>query len=187
MGPESPDDDARLMLEFQAGDAAGFERLFQRYSGPLVAFLGRMVPDRGRAEELAQETFVRVYNARDRYQARARFSSWIFGIAHNLALNELDRAYRGRERPLAPAHEDTHADPGPDLDQLLDAKRTAGRIEVALARLPDRQKAALSLRSEHGLGYEEIASTLGTSVSSVKSLIHRARERLLAELDEVRS
>ena len=54
MGPESPDDDARLMLEFQAGDAAGFERLFQRYSGPLVAFLGRMVPDRGRAEELAQ-------------------------------------------------------------------------------------------------------------------------------------
>ena len=175
------------MLQFQAGDRRAFEALFARYSAPLVAFLGRMVPDRGRAEELAQEVFIRIYNAKDRYEPRAKFSTWLFGIAHNLALNELALAYRGRERPLEPVHEASFKDANPAADDQLEAKRTAARIESALTRLPDRQRAALFLRTEQGLGYDEIAEALDTTVSSVKSLLHRARERLLAELEEVRA
>ena len=180
------DEDARLMLRFQAGDRRAFEELFHRFTPPLLGFLARMVADRGRAEELAQEVFVRVYNARERYEPRARFSTWIFGIAHRLALNELSRAYRGRERPLEGGAEREVADPAPGTDEHLDAVRLGERLERALARLPERQRAALALRSERGMGYEEIAETLGTSVSSVKSLLHRARERLLAEVVEAR-
>ena len=182
-----PDEDARLMLAFQAGDRGAFEDLFARYTHPLIGFLSRMVPDRGRAEELAQEVFVRVYGAKERYEPRAKFSTWIFGIAHNLALNELDRAYRRREQPLEPEHEQMSATAPGNIDDQLDAKRTASRIASALERLPARQKAAVTLRSEQGLGYEEIADVMGTSVSSVKSLLHRAREKLLVELEEVRS
>ncbi len=184
MSPETVDEDARLMLQFQAGDPSAFETLFARYSARLVGFLGRMVPDRGRAEELAQEVFVRVYEARERYQARARFSTWVFGIAHNLALNELDRAYRRRERPLESEHVGATPDGAAGVDEQLDAKRAADRLARAMARLPDRQRAAMSLRSEHGLAYDEIAAALDTSVASVKSLLHRARERLLVELAE---
>jgi RNA polymerase sigma-70 factor (ECF subfamily) len=186
MGPHV-DEDVRLMLEFQAGDRRAFETLFERYSAPLVRFLGRMVPDRGRAEELAQEVFVRVYGAKERYEPRARFSTYVFGIAHNLALNELARAYRGRERPLLEGDEELHADAGPAADEALDAQRTAQRLQAALLRLPERQRAAVVLRSEQGLSYDEIAETLGASVSSVKSLLHRAREQLLCALQETRS
>ena len=185
MGSRQPDEDARLMLSFQAGDRQAFEQLFARYTGPLVGFLTRMVRDRGRAEELAQETFVRVYKARERYEARAKFSTWLFGIAHNLALNELDRAYRGREKPLETEHQNLYADPAAGSDEEVAAHELAGRIEEALAGLPERQRSALLLRSERDMGYEEIAQVLGTSVSSVKSLLHRAREKLLVELEGV--
>ena len=172
------------MLAFQAGDRAAFESLFRRHTPALVSFLARMVKDRGRAEELAQEVFIRIYNARERYEARARFSTWMFGIAHNLALNDLDRAYRRRERPLEPGARELGADPAPGPDQQLDARRAGERLENALAKLPERQRAALLLRSNEGLAYDEIAEALGVSRSSVKSLIHRARERLSVPLRE---
>ncbi len=101
MASPEADADAKLMLAFQAGDRAAFESLFRRHTPALVNFLARMVKDRGRAEELAQEVFIRIYNARERYEARARFSTWMFGIARNLALNDLDRAYRRYERPVS--------------------------------------------------------------------------------------
>ena len=179
------DDDAALMLAFKAGDRAAFETLFRRYTPPLLNFLARMLRDRARAEELAQEVFIRIYNAAGRYEARARFSTWMFGIARNLALNDLDRAYRRRERPVSEPHELDFADPAPDAAEQLDAQRLAATLGLALAHLPERQRAALLLRSEQGLGYKEIAEVLETSVSSVKSLLHRAREALLAELKEV--
>ncbi len=169
------------MLAFQAGDRGAFEALFRRYTAPLVTFLARMVPDRGRAEELAQEVFLRIYNARERYEPRARFSTWMFGIAHNLALNELALAYRKREQALGPEVAPV-ADPAAAADDQLDAKRAADRLQLALTRLPDRQRSALLLRAEQGLSYEEIGEAVGSSVSSVKSLLHRARESLLREM-----
>jgi RNA polymerase sigma-70 factor (ECF subfamily) len=172
------------MLAFQAGDRAAFEALFRRHTPPLVSFLARMVKDRGRAEELAQEVFIRIYSARERYQAKARFSTWMFGIAHNLALNDLDRAYRKRERPLGDGAEIRSPDPSPGPDQQLDARRAGERLETALSGLPERQRAALLLRAQQGLAYDEIAEALGVSRSSVKSLIHRAREGLARQLDD---
>ena len=172
------------MLRFQGGDRGAFETLFHRYMPRLVSFLGRMVPERARAEELAQEVFVRVYQARDRYEPTALFSTWVFGIASNLALNELARAHRRREHPWEEPIAARVADPEPRADESLVAKRTAAQLEAGLQRLPDRQRAALLLRVEEELGYGAISEALGVSTASVKSLIHRARENLLAALAE---
>jgi len=176
------DDDARLMLAFQAGDRRAFETLFARYTPRVLTFLTRMVRDRARAEELTQDVFVRIYNAADRYEARARFSTYVFGIAHNLALNELARAHRKHEQSQGDLADLGAIDPAPGVEDQLDASRMRVRLERALATLPERQRAAVLLRSEQGLDYEEIAGSLGTTVSSVKSLLHRAREALLAAL-----
>jgi RNA polymerase sigma-70 factor (ECF subfamily) len=172
------DEDAQLMVRFQEGDRGSFDALFQRYTPPLVNFLARMVPERARAEELAQEVFVRIYQARERYQPTARFSTYLFGIAHRLALNELDRAYRKREQSLEDTH-DTLADPAPPADDQLAGAQAAEALERGLARLPERQRAALLLRTQQDLGYDEIAGVIGTSSASVKSLLHRARANLL--------
>ena len=185
MADPEADADAGLMLDLQAGDRAAFETLFQRHTPRLVSFLARMVKDRGRAEELAQEVFIRIYNARERYEARARFSTWIFGIAHNLALNDLDRAWRRRERPIEGEAETRQADPAAGPEEQVDAQRTCERIEAALLELPERQRAALLLRTNEGLGYDQIAEALGVSMASVKSLIHRARAGLSEKLPEV--
>ena len=170
------------MLAFQRGDRRAFDALFARYTPRVLAFLTRMVRDRGRAEELTQDVFVRIYNAAARYEPRARFSTYVFGIAHNLALNELARAHRKYERSTSDLTEAAGADPRPTADEQLDGERMRGRLERALATLPERQRAALLLRSEQDLDYDEIAETLETTVSSVKSLLHRAREAVLAAL-----
>jgi RNA polymerase sigma-70 factor (ECF subfamily) len=177
------DDDARLMLAFQKGDRRAFDELFERYTPRLHSFLTRMVRDRGRAEELTQDVFVRLYTAAERYQARTRFSTYVFGIASNLALNHLARAWRQREHARSDGlPEPVAAGPGPM--ELLEAARTQQALERALGELPERQRAALLLRAHEDMGYEEIAAALGTSVPSVKSLLHRAREALLARLGE---
>ena len=170
------------MLAFRDGDRHAFETLFALYTPRVLTFLTRMVRDRARAEELTQDVVVRIYNAAGRYEAKARVSTWIFGIAHNLALNELARAHRRYEQSADELAELPAADPAPSADEQLEADYTRRRLEQALAKLPERQRAALLLRSEQGLGYDEIAQALATSVSSVKSLIHRARAALLADL-----
>jgi len=172
------------MLQVRGGDRRAFEALFRRYTPPLVNFLARMVPERDRAEELAQEVFLRIYQARDRYEPKARFSTWMFSIAHNLALNELNRSYRKRERPLEDPVVERMEDPQPGVEERLEGMRRVQAVERGLAELPERQRAALLLRVEQGLGYAEIGEVMGATSASVKSLIHRAREGLLARLGE---
>jgi RNA polymerase sigma-70 factor (ECF subfamily) len=173
------------MLRFREGDRGAFDALFRRYTPPLVRFLARMVADPARAEELAQDVFVRIHQARERYEPQARFSTWLFGIARRVALNELDRAWRRRERPL---DEDPRvagiASGEPSADERIDAARSGRALGAALARLPERQRTALLLRCEEGMSYEEIAGVLDASTASVKSLLHRARESLLAALED---
>ena len=91
---DAPDEDARLMLAFCAGDGAAFDALFRRWAAPLLRYLERMLRDAAAAEELVQEVFLRVHGARERYQPQARFSTWLYRIATNLALNELRRPRR---------------------------------------------------------------------------------------------
>ena len=171
------DEDVRLMLALRDGDGRAFDALFERWAARVLRFVERMVGERGVAEELVQETFVRVWRARERYAPEARFSTWLFTIAGNAARNELRRPFRHAAHesvdddgaPLDLASED------PPSDELVDARRTGQDLESALAGLPERQREALWLRAVEGLSYAEVAEALATSEKSVKALIHRAR------------
>jgi RNA polymerase sigma-70 factor (ECF subfamily) len=179
------DEDVRLMLSFREGDATAFDALFERWARPLFRYLERMVRDPGAAEELVQEAFLRVYRARERYEPDARFSTWLYRIATNLALNELRRPRR------RDPHESLDGPQSPELaaglpatDEVADARRRTERLEVALAELPERQRAALWLSAVEGLSYAEVADSLEVSESAVKALVHRARSSLAGRLDE---
>lgn len=183
---QSRDPDVRLMLAFREGDESALSDLYRRWAGPLLRFLERMVRERSTAEELMQETFLRVHGARERYTADARFSTWLFRIGRNLALNELDRA-RNKVPHLVVGEGGGEASERSALtlvsdrgrvDDLVDARREAKRVEVELARLPERQRSALWLAAVEGHSYAEIAEVLGTTPSSVKALVHRARRNL---------
>jgi RNA polymerase sigma-70 factor (ECF subfamily) len=173
------DEDVRLMLAFRDGDEGAFEALFRRWGGRLLRFLERMVRDRAVAEELVQETFLRVHRSRERYAPEARFSTWLYTIAANAARNELRRPFR-RAAHTSTDTEDAPelAAEGPSVDDQADARRAGSRVEAALEALPERQRAALWLCAVEGLSYSQIAEALGTTEKSVKALIHRARVAL---------
>ena len=173
-------EDVRLMLACRAGDDVAFGVLFRRWSSPLLRYLERMVGDASAAEELVQETFLRVHRARERYSPDARFSTWLYTIANHLALNELRRPRRQREhRSVEAGNGDGEplvlAGEAPRAEEEIDVRRLGGAVEQALSELPERQRAALWLTAVEGLSYAEVASTLETSEKSVKALVHRAR------------
>jgi RNA polymerase sigma-70 factor (ECF subfamily) len=180
---DAVDDDVHLMLAFQAGEPAAFDALFRRWAAPLLRYLERMVRDAGTAEELVQEVFLRVHRARERYAPEARFSTWLYRIATNLALNELRRPrrrepHRSQDEEGAPAL----AAEAPDPDAAVDARRLGARVERELAALPEKQRAALCLAAVEGLSYAEVAEALEVSESAVKALVHRARTALAERL-----
>jgi RNA polymerase sigma-70 factor (ECF subfamily) len=175
----APDPDAALMLAFQRGDEAAFRTLFERHARAMVAFCHHFVRDAARAEELAQDVFVKLHRAADRYRPTARFRTFLYRIASNHCLNELRRGEYGA-RAAEPRGEGGPADPD-DLPSPTASPEEWARgaaleraVGVLLARLPEKQRAAFVLCRFEGLGYEEIADVLGTSVSGVKSLVHRA-------------
>ncbi len=186
------DPDARLMLAFRDGDATALSELYRRWAGPLLRFLTRMVREQGLAEELMQETFIRVHGARDRYVADARFSTWLFRIGRNLALNELDRARNKSPHVSADATDEDEASRprlslvsgGAPVDEAVDVRLRAKRVETELAALPERQRTALWLAAVEGYAYAEIAEVLETTPKSVKALVHRARANLADRMTE---
>ncbi len=180
--------DAELMLRAQAGDDAGFSRLVEHYRGPLVCFLYRMVLNQAVAEELAQDVFLRVYRARGRYQVTAKFSTWLYRIATNRALNwRRDmRKERGHES-LDETRPDRTRREIPDrrltVEQALLRRDAVEQIRRAIAALPGKQRAALLLHKYQELEYTQIARALECSESAVKSLLFRAYEHLRASLE----
>jgi RNA polymerase sigma-70 factor (ECF subfamily) len=177
------------MLGVKAGDAVSFELLLAKYRTPLVHFLGRMVRDPATAEDLAQEVFLRVYRARKKYAPSAKFTTWLFRIATNLALNALrDARHRLREVSLdetspdddQPVVDVPDARPGA-MEQMLERDRVAF-IRQAILALPDKQRAAVVLHKYHEMDYDEIARILDCSESALKSLLFRAYETLRAAL-----
>ena len=185
--------DVQLMLDVKAGDAASFELLLHRYRRPLVNFLYRMVHNREQAEDLAQEVFLRVYRAREEYVPSAKFTTWLFRIATNLALNAVrDTRYQRMEisldAPLTANDEEGDARPlevaekHPNIEQHLveDARRMM--IKHAIDKLPEKQRAAVLLHKYKELDYGEIARILHCSESALKSLLFRAYETLRLEL-----
>ena len=177
------DPDVRLMLAFRDGDAAAFDGLFQRWASPLLRYLERMLRDAAVAEELVQEVFLRVHRARERYTPDARFSTWLYRIATNLALNELRRPRR--RDPHQSTDEDGAvwlvSDASP-TDEIVDARRLGEAALRELEALPERQRAALWLTAVEGLAYSEVAAALDVSEKAVKALVHRGRSALAAKL-----
>lgn len=172
---EDIDEDAALMASFvRSRDRKMFDRLFEKYRRAMVAHAGRYVKNRARAEELAQEVFVRVYTTKT-YEANAKFKTWLYRVATNVCLNELRR----------PEHRETLE--GVEMPRPIDPEEHAAgdqlakRLEKALDALPANQRAAFLMARQDNLSHEEIAHALDTSVSAVKSLIHRALEALRKE------
>jgi RNA polymerase sigma-70 factor (ECF subfamily) len=179
------------MLAVQRGDDAAFEALFRKYVRQVVAFALSFVGSQARAEELAQEAFVRVYRTRSRYQPSARFATWLYRIVTNLCVSDVRRPEHRVMTVLRPREGSTEApvDVGDLADgqtqngeQRLLVREALDRIRGALERLPPQQRAALLLARVEGLSYDEVAQTLGSSVSAVKSLIHRATSSMRDEL-----
>ncbi|MBI4462356.1 MAG: sigma-70 family RNA polymerase sigma factor [Acidobacteria bacterium] len=182
--------DEQQMLRLKAGEVETLASLVEKYRTPLVHFLYRMVHDAAVAEELAQEVFIRVYRARKSYRPRAKFSTWLFTIATNLALNSLrdGRLRRAAEMPLetspgeGPERAVEATDPKPTMEQhLLEAERLA-LIRRAVEELPEKQRLAVLLHKYQELDYAEIADILGCSESALKSLLFRAYEALRVKL-----
>jgi RNA polymerase sigma-70 factor (ECF subfamily) len=181
------------MLDVKAGDEESFALLLHRYRGPLVNFLYRMVRNREQAEDLAQEVFIRVYRARGDYVPTAKFTTWLFRIATNLALNSLrDTRHQRMEISLdAPLTADVDdgderpldvADKHPDIEQHLVEEARKKMIRHAIEKLPEKQRAAVLLHKYQDLDYNEIAKILECSESALKSLLFRAYETLRVEL-----
>jgi RNA polymerase sigma-70 factor, ECF subfamily len=183
-----PDPDAALMLAFQQGDEGAFRTLFERYARAMHAFCHSFVRDAARAEELAQDVFVNVYRARDRYRPSARFKTFLYRVATNSCLNELRRGEHAARR-AEPAGEPGEADdldslpsPAAGPEELARGKALEAEVQRLLSRLPEKQRAALVLCRFEGLSYEEIAQVLETTVPAVKSLVHRATVAAAAAL-----
>jgi RNA polymerase sigma-70 factor, ECF subfamily len=181
------DPDVKLMLRVRADDAAAFPELVERFQHRLVAIMHHIVGTTEEAEDLAQECFLRVYRNRKKYTPKAKFSTWLFTIANNLALNSLrDRA----RKPLVPMpafdsgavntrpQEALAADRAAPPTHGLAQQELAAVVRQALDGLNDRQKMAVVLNKFEDMGYAEIAEVMGLSEKAVKSLLSRARSRL---------
>lgn len=185
------DPDVALMLRFQGGDRSAFEELVRRYTPLLVNFMHRYVGQSDVAEDLAQETFLKVLRARSSYAPTARFKTWLFTIATNLCLNQ--RRNEGHRFHLS-INARTGPDPDREIGQSLE-DRSAPRPEDSLARgelgaavraaisaLPPNQRLAVLMSRYEEMPYSEIGRALGISVMAVKSLLNRARQNLREHL-----
>ena len=182
-----------LMLRVRAGDSVAFAELVELWQGRLVTLFLHHTGDHATAEDLAQETFLRVFSARERYLPTARFTTWIHTIANNVSSDLRQRAYRRLERGVPTSVSASSSRIG--LDQLAVAAsglvpaRVADREELqavvrrALATLGERQRMAVLLAKFEQCSYEEIATAMNTSVPAVKSLLFRARDQLREALE----
>ncbi len=178
--------DARLMLRMKdAQDEQALRELVERYQGPVYTMAYRMLGNAADAEDIAQRTFIRVWKAAPTYRADARVSTWLFTIVKNLALNEARRRTR---KPASSLEESTEqglcagSSPETAPDATLVHKELETIVEQALAMLSPKARMAVQLRRFEDMGYEDIASVLGMSVSATKSLLFRARRELRERL-----
>jgi RNA polymerase sigma-70 factor (ECF subfamily) len=188
--------DQDIVALARAGEEPAYRELIRRYERPIFSLLYRMVRDRELAEDLAQETFVKALNAIESYRPEFKFSSWIFKIANNAAIDHLRRReldtllLEGSPHAETPdAIEATALQIGARQESPLDAveaRELGGQIEVAIARLRPEYRSCILLRHVEGRAYEEIAEILGLPLGTVKTYIHRARNELRQALAHLR-
>ena len=184
--------DAEVMLRVKAGDQSAFDYLVQKYRRPLVGFMYRMAHNAAVAEDLAQEVFLRVYRSRQTYEASAKFTTWLYRIATNLAVNHArDTRHERAEVTVSLDEPDEETGTTPDLaDGTMSAEEAMVRRERMLAirakveALPERQKMAVIMHKYQQMDYKQISEVLKLSESATKSLLFRAYETLREQLKE---
>ena len=187
-----PKSDAAIMLRVAEGDEASFTYLAQKYHRPMIHFLYRMVSNQAIAEELAQEVFLRVYRARDSYRAEARFTTWLYRIATNLAVNHARDTRHERAAQtiyLDAPDEETGttpdlADDEPSVEQRLVRDERMAAIRSHVMALPERQRMAVLMHKYQGMDYRQIGDVLKLSESATKSLLFRAYQTLRDKLKD---
>lgn len=191
---EARDPDVRLMLQVREDVQGAFEVLMQRYQHRLVGVLLHMVGNLDEAEDLTQDVFLRIYKARKGYRPKAKFSTWLFTIAHNLALNHLRSQGRNPSAASGGGSGDSTlglavkpAEMVPSRDGTASAQmrqvELAEVVREALEELGEDQKMAVLLNKFEGMGYAEIAEVMGRSEPAIKSLLARARYNLRERLE----
>ena len=190
-GPES-ESDADIMLRVKAGDQSAFEYLVQKYRRPMMSFMYRMARNAAVAEDLAQEVFLRVYRSRETYEPSAKFSTWLYRIATNLAVNHArDTRHERPEVQVSLDEPDEESGARLELpDAALNAEQQIVRRERLLAirkkieALPEQQRLAVIMHKYQQMDYKQIADVLKKSESATKSLLFRAYETLREQLKE---
>ncbi|HEX8812894.1 MAG TPA: sigma-70 family RNA polymerase sigma factor [Terracidiphilus sp.] len=187
-----PSSDAAIMLRVAAGDESGFNYLVGKYHRPMVHFLFRMVRSQAIAEELAQDVFLRVYRSRESYRAEAKFTTWLYRIATNLAVNHARDTKHERAAQnvyLDVPDEETGttpdvADDVPNVEQRLLRDERMAAIRTHVMALPERQRMAVLMHKYQGLDYRQIGEVLKLSESATKSLLFRAYQTLRERLKD---
>jgi RNA polymerase sigma-70 factor (ECF subfamily) len=182
--------DEELMLAYAAGDAAAFDMLYARHRAPVFCYLRRQLGEERIAEEIFQDVWMRVINARGRYAASARFTTWLYTIAHNRLMDYFRSVgAKPEEVPLFANDDDDPEVPaceadGPELS--LTRRRIAERILAALDALPSAQREAFVLQQEANLTVEEIAKVTGVTHETAKSRLRYALAKLRHDLKDMR-
>lgn len=181
------DPDTELMLKVSEGDAPSFALLLDRHRGPVVNHLHRLVHNHAIAEELAQDVFVRVYRSRSKYRPEAKFTTWLFRITMNIALNwrrdtRREAGFVRLDREAPSSRKLQLSDWEPRADELLMRAQHAQEIRAAIDSLPAKQLAAVLMHKYEGMDYTQIAEVLGCSIPALKSLLFRAYETLRRRL-----
>ena len=187
-----PASDAAIMLRVAAGDEACFNYLVEKYHRAMIHFLFRMVRNQAVAEELAQEVFLRVYRSRESYRAEAKFTTWLYRIATNLAVNHArdTRHERGAQTIYLDApNEETGttpdvADDEPSVEQSMMRNERMAAIRTHVMALPERQRMAVLMHKYDGMDYRQIGEVLKLSESATKSLLFRAYQTLRDKLKD---
>jgi RNA polymerase sigma-70 factor (ECF subfamily) len=188
------DSDESLMLRYRDGDVRAFELLVTRHRKPLFNFILRFVRDTAQAEDVTQETFLRLIKGAEAYERQAKFTTWLYTIARNLCV---DASRRGKHRKAAsldaPIGDDDGAtlldlvpDGGAGVDRQAQSRELAVRLKAALESLPDEQREIFLLREVADLQFNEIASVVGCPENTVKSRMRYALEKLREALEEYR-
>jgi RNA polymerase sigma-70 factor (ECF subfamily) len=189
---EDESSDAAIMLRVAAGDESAFNYLAGKYHRAMISFLFRMVRNQAVAEELAQEVFLRVYRSRESYRAEAKFTTWLYRIATNLAVNHARDTKHERAAQnvyLDAPDEETGttpdvADDEPTVEQRLVRDERMAAIRAHVIALPERQRMAVLMHKYQGMDYKQIGEVLKLSESATKSLLFRAYQTLRDKLKD---
>ncbi|MBX3442190.1 MAG: RNA polymerase sigma factor [Planctomyces sp.] len=181
------------MLRARDGDDAAFSELVVKYQDRLVGLLGNMIGSHEHAEDLAQDVFLRIFRARHGYEPNAKFSTWLFAVAHNVACNSKRSKVRRKEVQLQPAESGAMSvNPQEQLvpdksglmpTRLFQKKELQERVQQAMLGLNERQRMAVLLHKFEGMSYADIGAALDMTPQAVKSLLSRARDNLRSQLE----